>query len=173
MNDKSIIALAVLVLSGYIGLIFAGMAATPTPEPIPTPFDASTVDFSKFTEKDIEDTEKHRDQLKGDVKQAQEQEAQVISDQGSSIAEVKAAADYTQKRFDDYKKVAEEEITRGNQAILAAAHLTKMLHRAKWIASAIWLALCAFVALKLSGSIGMYVGGGLAIAGTAAIWMWL
>lgn len=148
--------------------------ATPTPEPaVPTPFDVSQIDFSKFTPEEIAATEKHRDALKGDVKQAQNRQAQVIADQGSSIAEVKVAAEETQKSFDKYRAAAETQINKGNQAIAALDHVLKKLHLAKWILCGIWVALCALVATKIPPPIGLYVSGGLGVAGVTFIWLWI
>lgn len=171
MNDKSIIALSLLVLSGYIGLVFVGMAASP--KPIPTPFDTSKIDYSQFSEAEMAATEKHRDELKGDVKKAQDTQATIIADQGASIAEIKVAADATQKSFNLYKEAAEAQITKGNQAIASLDHVVKKLHLAKWILCGIWVALCALVATKIPPPIGFYVSGGLAVAGVTFIWIWI
>ena len=48
----------------------------------PTPFDASKIDYSQFTPAEIEATERHRAELKGEVRKAQEQQSVVIEDQG-------------------------------------------------------------------------------------------
>lgn len=149
-------------------LTLIAIAATATP----TPFDVSKIDFSQFSPEEIAATERHRDELKGEVRQAQERQTQVIQDQGASIEEIQTAAVETERSFNAYKSAAEAQITKGNKAITALDHVLRKLHIAKWILCGIWLALCVLIAFRIP-AIGMYVGGALAVAGIAWIWVWI
>lgn len=152
--------------------ILSGLCAVVTP----TPFDPSKIDFSKFTPAEIEATERHRDQLKGEVRQAQTKQAEVIEDQGSSINDIKNAAAATQKSFDDYRTAAEAQIDKGNKAIAALDQVLKKLHLAKWILCGIWVAVVGLLITKVPLAMkgyGLAIGAGLIAVGCAFIWLWL
>ena len=59
---------------------------------------------------------------------------------------------------------------RCNKAIASLDHVLKKLHLAKWIMSGIWVAVCGLVFLKAGYPLGVYIGGGLLVAGEIAIW---
>ncbi len=162
----------ICLLSIWVGLAIICASPTPLVESTPTPFDVSKIDFSQFSEVDMKATEEHRDQLKKKLKATLEQQASVVTDQSSTLADVKKANDETRKNFDEYRIVSEAQIAKGNKAIVVVEHLLKKLHLAKWILCGVWLGFCGLVALKIP-SIGLYVGGGLAIAGISYIWIWL
>jgi hypothetical protein len=168
------IALACALLIAYVCCSLL-VAATPTPTPL---LDISTIDFSKISEADIEETEAHRDKLLQDAKDASAKEKQVIDSHASTLNDIKVAGNDASKAFDLYRKSTETQLALGNKAILAAAHLTMLLHRAKWIMCGLWVALCAFIALQLQkvpilGQYALYGVGALAIGGIAFIWAWL
>lgn len=166
--------LGVIIVLGLLLILSAGLhGATPTPAPIPTPFDASKIDFSQFTPEEIEATERHRNELKGEVREAQERQSIVIEDQGSSIDAIRNAAIETERSFNAYRSAAEAQIDKGNRAIAALDHVLKKLHLAKWILCGIWLAFTAMVVLKLPGPLKLYVGGAMAVGGVAFIWLWV
>lgn len=157
------------------GFLISFLAAA-TAISTPTPFDPSKIDFSKFTPEEIAATERHRDQLKGEVKDAQTKQAQVIEDQGSSIDQIKTAAAATQKSFDAYRTAAEAQIDKGNKAIAALDHVLKKLHLAKWIICAVWVLLIGLAITKVplvAKQYALYAGAGLIAGGCAFIWLWL
>lgn len=133
--------------------------------PTPTPFDASTVDYSKFSEADIAATEVHRDQLKAQVKDSLNSIVTTSDAQGKTLQ----AAN---KAFEDYRQATEAQISKGNQAIAALNHVLQKLHLAKYIACGLVLVVAAFVALKVP-AFGVYVGGAIAVGGIAAVWIFL
>lgn len=157
------------------GFLISFLAAA-TAISTPTPFDPSKIDFSKFTPEEIAATERHRDELKGQVKDAQTKQAKVIEDQGSSIEQIKTAAAETQKSFDSYRSAAEAQIDKGNKAIAALDHVLKKLHLAKWILCGCWLIVVGLVIVQMPLAIKQYAlmgGAALAVAGCSCIWLWL
>lgn len=156
----------------FLALLDTNGLTTPTPQPVPTAIDVSKIDYSKLKPEDIEATEAHRNQLKGEVEQAHDKQAEVIASQGSSIKDIKSEADRTEVAFRAYKDASEAQITKGNEAIAALDHVLKKLHLAKLVVTGVWLALCAVILIKFKG-LGLYVVGGIAVSGMAWIWILL
>lgn len=77
-----------------------------------------------------------------------------------------------QKEFQTYKDAVATTVSKANAAIAAHDRLVQKLHLAKYIACGIWIGICILVGLKIPGA-GLYIGGGLAAAGVALIWIWL
>jgi hypothetical protein len=172
MSRKQALVLAIILF----GLYFVAVAVFHGETPTPTPIDFSKLDFSKFTPAEIEATEKHRDQLKSQLRQNLDTVATVNTNQGHTLEESQSAIAATKKSFADYQAATEAQITKGNQAIAALDHVLKKLHLAKWILCGLWLAAVALVVIKLPillKAYSLYIGGGLAIAGISAIWLWL
>ena len=153
--------------------IFALAVAAPTITP--TPFDASKVDFSQISDEDMAKTEAHRNELLGKLNANLDTVATVASDAqlGKTNANIKAATDKTAAAFGEYKHVAEDQIRKGNVAILQLNHVLKKLHLAKMIATGFLLAVAGFIALKIPPPLGLYAAGAVFVGGTAAIWMFL
>jgi hypothetical protein len=174
--DRIWIILAVIFLAAIAYLIATSRADGATPQPIPTPFDVSKVDFSKFSPEEIAATEAHRDQLKGEVAQTEAQLSVVIDTQGSSIQDIKKATDDSRKAFDQYVKETEERITQGNKAIAAYNVVNKKNHRAQWVLIAQLVAIVGLIYLKLPlrfKTYGLYGAGSVLVAGIAFIKLWL
>jgi hypothetical protein len=165
---------ATVMFAGLFSLTF--LAATLHPSPSPTPFDASKIDYSQFSDEEIAKTAAHRDALKAKVKENVSKVTDVAVSQGSSITDIKKAADDAAKAFSDYQLAIESQITAGNKAIAALTHVLSQLHRAKWLACALWLGCVALLVTKLpliAKPYAIYIAGGLFAAGSSAIWIWL
>jgi ABC-type multidrug transport system fused ATPase/permease subunit len=169
MNRRATItSCAVLVYPSFAALLFAASVL-----PTPTPFDASKIDYSQFSDEEIAKTAAHRDALKAAVKENVNKVTDVAVSQGSSITDIKKAGDDATKAFKDYQDATEAQITKGNQAIAALAHVLKQLHLAKLIANVLVVVIAGFIALKVPPPIGLYAAGAFAVAGSAAVWFWL
>lgn len=171
MSRKQVLILAIILF----GLYFVAVSVFHGETPAPTP-DFSKLDLSKFAPAEIEATEKHRDALKAQLKQNLDTVATVNTSQGHTLEESQSAVAATKKSFADYQLATETQITKGNQAIAAAAALSAKLTRARWILTALWLAACALLYTKLPlpfKSYGLYGVGALALAGIAVIWFYV
>jgi hypothetical protein len=172
-NKAATIFFAFLILAlGLVAYVPAQMAQTPTPKP----FDVNSIDFSKISDDDIEKTEAHRNELRKELDKNLDQVGQVAADQGSTLSDVAAATLAAKKAFAAYKKVTEEQITKGNLAIAALNHVLKKLHLAKALATGFWALLVALVVMHLPLLLkpySLYIGAGLLVVGSAAIWFFL
>jgi len=165
MESRTSIKLFICLLPLLIGLAYSVAA------PTPTPFDASKIDYSKFTPEEIAATEAHKDQLKSQVK----------SNLATIVVTSDAQADTlkkTNKSLDLYDAAVKTQIDQGNAAILALPHVLTQLHRAKWIMCGLWLALCGLIAWKVGkipilGQYSLYGVAALAVAGVTFIWLWI
>ncbi len=171
MPETSRIRLAFIIIATVI-LIFVA-AKLVSASPTPTPFDASKIDYSQFTPEEIAKTEAHRDQLKQQHTQELEHVGEVANAQGATLAEVQVALSQAKSSFLSYQTATEAQIDRGNKAITALDHVLHQLHLAKLIMCGLWVAAVAFLAMKIPPPLSLYVGGGLAVAGVAAIWAFL
>jgi len=79
----------------------------------------------------------------------------------------------TTNAFAVYKSVAEQEIARGNKAIIERDHLLRKLHLAKLIMSVLAVATVAFVAMRIPPPLSLYLGAGASVAAVTFIWLWL
>ena len=140
-----------------IGLLFALMANGSQDNPTKEELLQTVAHIQKLAEQTASDL--------NDEKQAHVQTSQQLASAQSELATAKT-------NFDQYQQATKKIVDEGNAAIAAKKHLEQKLHLAKFLACGIWLAVCALVALRIPG-IGMYVGGGLAVAGISAIWIWL
>ncbi len=170
MTETSRIRLAFFIIITVIVLVIGAYCVSAQ---TPTPFDASKIDYSKFTPEEIAKTEAHREQLKGELKSTLEDVGKTATAQGVTLLQVQDALLVVQASFTRYQQSAEAQINKGNQAIAALDHVLKKLHLAKWIMCGLWITAVAFLALKIPPPLSLYVGGGLAVSGVAAIWMFL
>jgi hypothetical protein len=157
--------------------LFLFTAASPTP----APFDVNTVDFSKISEADMAKTEAHRQELLGSADKKLQQVGEVAADQSNSLADAAKATEEAKAAFAAYKKVTEDQITKGNIAIAQLNGVLVKYHKVKWILSAIWMALVGaiigFIILKLPLPLKAYslyiaaAGFLIGAAGTTFIWI--
>lgn len=131
----------------------------------PTPFDASTIDYSKFTPEEIAATEAHRDALKSQVK----------TDLSTVVVTSDAQAASLQKAthsLDLYDAAVKARIDQGNAAIASLAKLVKKHHLDLIILIGLWVCLCGAVYLKAGmemGAAGVWIAGIAVAAGTVFI----
>jgi hypothetical protein len=118
-------------------------------------------------------TVKHIESLAIETQQELDAEKQAHASTKQALADSRAALLGTQTQFNAYQKATDAIVQNANKAIAERDHLLKKLHLAKLIVSALWIAIVAFVALKIPPPLGFYIAGGLALAGAAAIWVWL
>lgn len=170
VTETSRIRLAFYIIITVIVLIIGAYCVSAQ---TPTPFDASKIDYSQFTPQEIAKTEAHRNELKGKLNDLLQSVETTVYSQGVTLEQVQESLLVTKTSFQYYQQAAEAQITKGNQAIAALDHVLSQLHRAKLLACALWIAAVAFLAMKLPPPLSIYVGGGAAVAGVAAIWMWL
>ncbi len=170
VTETSRIRLAFCIIVTVIVLIIGAYCVSAQ---TPTPFDASKIDYSKFTPEEIAKTEAHRKELKGDLNTLLKSVEKTANDQGATLEQVQESLMVTKTSFEHYQQVAEAQIDKGNQAIAALDHVLHKLHVAKFLACGLWIAAVAFLALKIPPPLSLYVGGGLAVSGVAAIWMFL
>lgn len=89
-----------------------------------------------------------------------------------SLASALQANQDTRSQFDSYRAACENEIQKGNKAVVALAALVKKHHLDLIILCGLWVGFVALLYLKagtILGPAGVYIGGGLAIAGVAFI----
>ncbi len=175
MTETSRVRLAFLILAVFVLMVIAArcVSASTTPIPTSTPFDASKIDYSQFTPDEIARTEAHREQLKDQHNQQLEHVGEVAKAQGVTLNEVQVALSEAKSSFETYQIATEAQIEKGNKAIAALDHVIHQLHVAKFIMCGLWIAAVAFLAMKIPPPLSLYLGGGLAVAGVAVIWMFL
>ena len=125
------------------------------------------------TRQELLQTVAHIEKLAEETQAELEQEKLAHKGTQDALTFANSALTDTQKQFTTYKMAAEQEIAKGNQAIVDRDHLLKKLHLAKWIMSALAVAAIAFVAMKIPPPIGLYIGGAAAVAAVGFIWFWL
>ncbi len=171
MSETSRLRLAGLIIAIIILIFIAAYSVSASPTP--TPFDASKIDYSQFTPEEIAKTEAHRNELNAQLSETLKSVGQTANDQGASLERVQEALVAAQASFTTYQMAVESQLTKANQAIAALNHVLAKLHLAKWIMCGLWIAAVAFLAMKIPPPLSLYVGGGAAVAGVAAIWMFL
>ncbi len=142
----------------------------------PTPFDASKIDYSQFTQEEVDRTAAHRDQLKEQHRQELEHVGEVANAQGATLNEVQVALSQAKSSFLTYQAASEEQINKGNQAIAAWESEHKKHVRAQWILIGLWIALVVLIYTKLPIEIkgyGIYGAAGAIVIGSAFIKLWL
>jgi hypothetical protein len=157
-----------------IWVMLAGVTAIHSQVESPTPFTITDEELAKLSDEDMAKTEAHRQQLLRDAEESAGKVADVASDAqlGATNKGIQADLSKAVKDFKDYKDASEIQIAQGNKSIIALAHVMPRYHRLKWIACALVVAVAAFVALKVP-AFGVYIGGGVAVAGIAAVWAFL
>ena len=169
MSRKEALILAITLFVLYFVAVAVFHGETPTA----TPFDASKIDYSQFSDEEIAKTKAHRDALKAKVKENVSKVTDVAVSQGSSITDIKKAGDDTKQAFDAYELANAALITAGNKAIAALPHVVAQLHRAKWLLTGIYVGFVILVVMRLPLMLkpyALYVAGGLLVTGVPAIW---
>jgi hypothetical protein len=141
------------------------LSAPPLTTPTPTPFDASKIDYSKFTPEEIAATEAHRSQLKSQVKSNLSTIVTTSDSQGAALQQA-------QKSLDLYEAAVKTRIDQGNAAIASLASLVKKHHLDLMILIGLWVGFVALLYLKagtMLGPVGIYIAAGLAVGGSAFI----
>ncbi len=91
----------------------------------------------------------------------------------SALNNAVQAKNTVQLDFKAYQDEVASIVTHANDVIADHDHLVTKLHLAKWILTAIWFSVCALMALRIPWPVGLYVCGGVAMAGVAFIWIYL
>jgi hypothetical protein len=148
------------------------IAATPTPVPTRAPFTISDAELEKLTDADIAKMEAHKQQLEGEVLTSINKVGDTAVEQGASLADAAQATSQARLAFAQYKKETQDQIAKGNAAILKYAKKAAKLRTVGYVGNAFILIIAAFIALKVP-AFGIYVGGGIAVVASIAWWAWI
>lgn len=154
-----------------IGLAFT-LFASPVPAPTRTPFTITDEELSKITDEDMARTEAHKQALESEVLTSIDKVGETAMDQGASLAAAAAATSEARLAFAQYKRDTQDQIEKGNSAILKYAKKSAKLRLVGIVGNAFILAIAAFIALKVP-AFGIYVGGGIAVVASLAWWAWI
>lgn len=141
--------------------------------PSPTPFDVSKIDFSKISEDDIAKTIAHKNELKGEVLDANNKTDQAARQQAQTLVEAANSTVEAQKALAAYQLATKSILNQANAAIAAHDQLVAKLHLAKWILSAIATLVVWLIALKANPPVSFYAGGAATVLVNLFIWTYI
>lgn len=157
--------------------LLIGLACTLFASPSPTPssaepFTISDAELEKLTDEDMAKTEAHKQQLEGEVITSINKVGETAIAQGGSLTDAAQATSEAKAAFAQYKSETQEQIAKGNVAILKYAAKAAKLRTVGYVGNAFILIIAAFIALKVP-AFGIYVGGGIAVVASIAWWAWI